>query len=416
MRLSKLFAKPRKTVPADEQSINAQLLIKAGFIKKEMAGVYSYLPLGKRVLDKITSIIREEMNDIDTQEVQMSILQPKEIWEESGRWDDKKVDIWFKTKLTSGHDLGIGWTHEEPITEALIPFVSSYRDLPIYTYQIQNKFRNELRAKSGLLRGREFLMKDLYSYSLNEDEHKKYYEKVASAYKKIYDRVGIGATTYRTFADGGSFSKEFSEEFQTVSNIGEDTIYIDKQKKIAVNKEIYSEENLKKLGLSKSNLSEARAVEVGNIFHLESRYSDALGLYYLDEQGKRQSIIMGCYGIGISRLMGLIAEHFADSKGLVWPANIAPFKAILIPLGTDENVLRLAEKAYLELTRAKIEVLYDDRSIRAGEQFADADLLGIPYRLVVSSKTAKSDLLEIKARSETDTKLVTIEDLKKILI
>lgn len=415
MRLSELFTKTSKTVPSDEQAINAQLLIQAGYIQKEMAGVYSYLPLGKRVLDKISAIIREEMNEIGALEIQMSTLQPKDLWEKTDRWDDKKVDNWFKTKLVSGHELGIGLTHEEPITNSLIPFVNSYRDLPVYVYQIQTKFRNELRAKSGLMRGREFFMKDLYSFSLDDSDHKKYYEKAAAAYNKIYKRLGLAEIIYRTYAEGGIFSKEFSEEFQALSPVGEDTVYIDEKKKIAVNKEIYSKANLDKLGLKEANLKEARAVEVGNIFHLASTYSDALGLYYLDKNGDKKSIVMGSYGLGISRLMGLIAEHFADKDGLVWPVNIAPFKVILIALGTDEKVTKMAEKVYLELTRSGVEVIYDDRDMRPGEKFAEADLLGIPYRVVISTKTSQSDLLELKARTNNNTELINLDKLITIL-
>jgi prolyl-tRNA synthetase len=393
---------------------NAQLLIQAGYIHKEMAGVYSFLPLGKIVLDKISSIIRQEMNNIGGVEVQMSVLQPKDIWEKTDRWDDKKVDNWFKTKLASGQELGFGLTHEEPVTDSLMDFVNSYKDLPIYIYQIQNKFRNELRAKSGLMRGREFVMKDLYSFSKSQEEHDKFYELAASAYLKVYDRVGLGDITYRTFADGGYFSR-FSDEFQAVSPVGEDTIYLDEDKRIAVNKEVFNPETLKELGLNKDNLKEVTAVEVGNIFPLASKYSDGLGLFYLDETGKKQSIVMGSYGIGVSRLMGLIAEHFADDKGLVWPKSVAPAQFYLARLGSSEAEIKQADELYLRLTEKDIEVIYDDRDVRPGEKFADADLLGIPYRVVVSKTTVKEGLYEIKARQSDEVSSVTFDSLLDIL-
>lgn len=415
MKMSQLFTKTSKNVPADETARNARLLIQAGFVHKEMAGVYAYLPLGKRVLDNIAQIIREEMNDISGQEVQMTTLQPKDIYEKTNRWDDNVVDNWFKTSLKNGTELGMGLTHEEPIVDVMKDFVSSYKDLPIFAYQIQNKFRNELRAKSGLLRGREFVMKDMYSFARSQEEHAELYERAAKAYAKVYERLGIGDITYRTYADGGYFTDKFSDEFQTVSPIGEDTIYVDEGKKIAVNKEIYTDENLAKVGLKKDELVEKRGVEVGNIFPLESKYSDALGLYYTDEHGQEQSIIMGCYGIGVSRLMGLLAEHFADDKGLVWPEAIAPFKVYLARLGDDTAVVKAADEAYERLTVAGIMVLYDDRDMRAGEKFADADLMGIPYRLVASSKTVAQGEVELKARASAEAELLSLDAVIKMI-
>jgi prolyl-tRNA synthetase len=413
MRRSQLFIKTRKEAPADEESRNAQLLIRAGFVHKEMAGVYSYLTLGKKVIDNISAVIREEMDVIGGNEVLMSTLQNKELWEATGRWDDKKVDNWFKTKLANGTEVGIGFSHEEPLTNALKHFVSSYKDLPVYPYQIQNKFRNELRAKSGLMRGREFLMKDLYSYSRTDEEHQEFYEKVAAAYLKIYSRLGLGDITYRTFASGGIFS-EFSDEFQTLSHVGEDTIYLDEEKKVGVNKEVYTDEILAKIGLDKTKLVEKRAVEVGNIFALGSKYSDDLGLYYIDETGDKKSIIMGCYGIGVSRLMGLLAEHFADDKGLVWPKNIAPFDVYLARLGNSAHIIKNADEIYSRLTEAGISVLYDDRDERAGALLKDADLMGIPLRLVVSEKTIAQNTVEVKKRTEDTAQLITIDKVINI--
>jgi prolyl-tRNA synthetase len=415
MKMTQLFTKTSKTVPADESARNAQLLIQAGYIHKEMAGVYAYLPLGKRVLDNIANIVREEMNAIGGQEVQMTVLQPQDIFEKTDRWDDAKVDNWFKTSLKNGTELGMGLTHEEPIVDSLKAFISSYKDLPVSVYQIQNKFRNELRAKSGLLRGREFVMKDMYSFARTEEEHLKIYEEVAEAYARVYKRLGIGDFTYRTYADGGIFTEKFSDEFQTLSPIGEDTIYVHEGKRVAVNQEIYSDENLAKLGLKKEELVEKRGVEVGNIFPLESKYSDALDLYYTDEDGNDQSIIMGCYGIGVSRLVGMLAEHFSDEKGLVWPENVAPFQVIISQLGDDEAVVKAAYDMYQKLTAADVAVLYDNRTdARPGEKFADADLLGIPYRVIVSAKTVAANKYEVKKRVSDQSELYSLDDVIKL--
>lgn len=419
MRVSQLFTKTRKDSPADETAKNAQLLIRAGYIHKEMAGVYSYLPLGLRVIENIKQIVREEMNAIGGQELLMSTLQPREIWEKTNRWDDKVVDNWFKTSLKNGTDLGVGLTHEEPLVNTLSDYVNSHKDLPLMIYQIGNKFRNELRAKSGVLRGREFVMKDMYTFARTQAEHDELYERIAEAYDRVYDRLGIGDITFRTYADGGYFTPRFSDEYQMLSDIGEDTIYVDRKRKIAVNKEIIDDKRLADTDIDKSKLEECRAIEVGNIFPLESKYTDALGVYYTDEAGNQQSIISGCYGIGVSRLMGSLAEHFADDKGLVWHENIAPFQVYLIYLGESTEVKAACDKFHKSLTEANIGVLYDDRdTARAGEKFADADLLGIPYRLVVSDKTVASGKHELKARTEDSPSLLSddaiLEKLTKL--
>lgn len=409
MRVSQLFTKTSKTAPADEVAKNAQLLIRAGFIHKEMAGVYAYLPLGLRVLEKIKQIVREEMNAVGGQEVAMTTLQPRDIWEKTDRWDDKKVDNWFKTKLANGTEIGVGLTHEEPIVDAVSSYLSSYKDMPFLVYQIQNKFRNELRAKSGLLRGREFLMKDMYSFSPNQEVHEATYEKVVEAYHTVYERLGLGDSTYRTYADGGIFTSRFSDEFQTLSDVGEDTIFVDEGKKIAINEEIMTDENLEKLGLKREDLVEKRGVEVGNTFHLESKYTDALDVYYTDADGNKQSIIMGCYGIGVSRLMGVVAEHFSDDNGLVWPAQIAPFQVYLVAIGEDGTAE--ADTLYDELTAKGVEVLYDDRNERPGAKFADAELMGIPHRIVVSDRLQERGVVELTERAGGETRELTRSEL-----
>ncbi len=414
MRATKLFTKSTKTTPADETSKNAQLLIKAGFINKEMAGVYTFLPLGKRVLDKVIQIIREEMDSIGGNEISLTAIQPKEVWQATNRWDDEVMDVWFKTKLAGGSEVGLAPTHEEPLTWLMRRFISSYKDLPVYPYQFQIKFRNELRSKSGLMRGREFWMKDLYSFSRTQEEHDLFYETISKSYDKVYDRLGLGNITYKTFASGGSFSK-FSHEFHTISDVGEDKIYIHAGRNIAINEEVYSDKVLAELGISKDELIEEKAVEVGNIFTLGTRFSDPLELNFTDENGEAKPVIMGSYGIGPSRLVGLLAEHFADDKGLVWPTNVAPFKVFLAQLGIDNDVADEAKDLYEILTANGVEVFWDDRDVRPGEKFGDADLYGIPYRIVVSKKTLESGKYEVKKRTENESQMLGKQDLIKLL-
>ncbi len=406
MRQSKLFAKTLREAPKDEMSINARLLIRAGFVHKEMAGVYTILPLGLRVINKIAEIVRDEMNKTGGVEMQSAALQKKETWEKSGRWSENVVDSWFKTKLKNGSELGLAFTHEEPLADMMTNFVSSYKDLPLYVYDIRTVFRNEARAKSGLMRGREFFWKALYSFSKNEAEHNEYYEKSKQAYLNILERIGLGDKTYITFASGGSFSK-YSHEFQTISESGEDTIYVDEKKKIAVNKEVYTDEVLRDLGLKKNELAEKKAIEVGNIFSLGYKFSEPFGLKYKDESGKDQVVYMGSYGFGLSRAMGTIAELCNDEKGLIWPESVAPFRIHLISIGKNEA----AEKIYQDLLKNNAEVLFDDREESAGRKFADADLIGIPWRAVISEKSLGSGGIEIKKRDRKASEISNAEKL-----
>ncbi len=411
MKQSQLFTKTRKEAPSDEVAKNAQLLIKAGFIYKEMAGVYAYLPLGLKVLNNIMSVIREEMNKIGGQEITLTALQQRETWEPTNQWDDAEVDIWFKTKLKNDTELGLAVTHEPALTKVMKDFVRSYRDLPAYPYQFQTKFRNELRAKSGIMRCREFIMKDLYSFSKNKDDHDAFYEKAKQAYVTIYDRFGLGDTTYLTYASGGMFSK-FSHEFQTITDAGEDIIYVHEGKKIAVNKEVYTDEMLAELGIDKSDMVEKKAVEVGNIFTLGTRFSDALELTFDNESGEKESVFMGSYGIGPGRVMGTIVETLSDDHGIIWPESVAPFAVHLIQIG---NVNEQAEKIYNDLMQKGIEVLLDDRDASAGSKFADADLIGIPHRVVISEKSLEKGGLEYKKRNESDSKIINEKELFEML-
>lgn len=565
IRTSQLFTKTLKEAPADEVAKNARLLLRAGYVHKEMAGVYAYLPLGLRVVKNIEQIVREEMDNAGGQELLMTTLQPSDIWQKTNRWDDAVVDNWFKTKLLNGTELGVGLTHEEPIVDAAKPYITSYKDLPKSVYQIGNKFRNEKRAKSGVLRGREFIMKDMYSFARSQEQHEEVYERIATAYHRVYERLGIGDSTFRVKADGGIFTKRFSDEFQTVSSIGEDTIFRVPETDQFYNREVapsrapsgertdeqlpmeecytpgvvgveqlaqvlevpvsrtvktmlyavdgavvavavrgdyaVSEVKLRmalqatsvaladpetvrnitgaevgfagllglpvdvkwvvddsveplvnfELGANKTDyhnknvnwerdlprpdrfydVKEAKegdihpetgrvyevmkAVEVGNIFPLETKYTDAFDMFYSDEHGNRQQIIMGCYGIGISRLVGVLAEHFSDDRGLVWPAAVAPYQLYVVQIGSDEAVVKKAEELCEIAQSWGVSVLYDDSDKRPGEKFADADLLGIPHRVVVSSKTIEAEQYEYKARTSETTEMVSTDRLKSIL-
>ena len=432
MRQSQIFTKTSTEAPKDERSINAQLLIRAGFVDKLMAGVYSYLPFGLRVLKKIENIIREEMNKIGGQEALFPALHPKENWQRTGRWQYPEM---FKIKSRAGKDFSLGWTHEEVITPLVRKFVKSYKDLPLAVYQIQDKFRDELRAKSGLLRGVEFIMKDLYSFHKDEKDLDRYYEKVKKSYFQILKRCDLEKQTFLTLASGGTFSK-YSHEFQAITPYGEDEIYVCTKCRVAVNREIIREHPFCPQCHSK-NLELRRAIEMGNIFKLQDKYTKAFDFRLRDKQGKEKSILMGCYGIGLSRLMGAIVEVHHDEKGIRWPKEVSPFQVHLIQLaelrsssqrrdgrrnlfqrasrasanastiGDTSKIKKAAEKIYQYLQKSGIEVLYDDREDkRPGEKFADADLIGIPIRIVVSERTLKRNLVELKRRGGREIKLI----------
>jgi len=416
MLQSQLLIKTLKSAPADEPSANAQLLVRGGFIYKNSAGIYTYLPLGWRVLQKISDIVREEMNAIGGVELFMPALVEKKYLEATDRW---KVEIGYKIatnnqKLKTDNFV-LGWTHEEVITAIAKKYISSYKDLPVAVYQIQTKFRNEPRAKSGLLRGREFLMKDLYSFHADEKDLFSYYEKVKKAYFKIFSRCGL--KTYLTLAGGGYFTISNTHEFQVLAPVGEDTIIYCKKCKYAENIEISKLNEGDDCPKCASSLAKSNAIEVGNIFPLGTKYSEAFDLEYQTKSGEKKLVVMGSYGIGISRLMAAIVEVYHDEYGIIWPKEVAPFRAHLIGLETQNQKLRTtAEKLYKDLQKSGIEVLYDDRGDKTpGEKFADADLIGIPYRIVVSDKTLKYHSAELKLRSAKMTKLIRIRHLPQFL-
>lgn len=407
MRQSQYFLKTSKTQTADDPSVNARLLEQAGFVQKVMAGVYTFLPLGLKVLMKIENIVRAEMDKIGAGEVLMPALQPKENWVKTGRWTE--LEVLFRLKSRHGYDYALGPTHEEIVTPAASPVISSYRDLPRAVYQIQTKFRDEPRAKSGLLRTREFRMKDLYSFHADEKDLNDYYEKVViPAYRNIYRAMGLDALL--TEASGGTFSK-FSHEFQVEISSGEDVIFVCEKCRLAKNKEIF-EPGAVCTNCGGKEYREAAASEVGNIFPLKTKYSKSFDLTYTDEKGKKQDVVMGCYGVGTSRLMGVLVEKFHDSRGIIWPESVAPFDYHLLLLdASDKQVVSAADELYRALQAKGVEVLLDDRDVSPGVKFADSDLIGIPKRLVVSKRTLEKNSVEVKARATDKTELMKLKEL-----
>lgn len=409
MKQSQLFGKTLKTAPKDEVSRNAELLIRGGFIDKLMAGAYSYLPLGYRVLNKIKNIIREEMNAIGGQELFMPALQPKALWEETGRWTDPGKAVMFQFKGHEDKEYGLGWTHEEVIVDVARKRVSSYKDLPFALYQIQDKFRDEPRAKSGLLRGREFSMKDLYSFHATEDDLLNFYKKAISAYLNVFKQCGLDALVVE--ASGGSFSKEFSHEFQVLTPFGEDTIFYCPNRDFAQNKEIAKVKAGDKCPVCEEKIIEGKTIEVGNIFKLYTKYSAPMKLQFTDADGKKKDVIMGCFGLGPSRVMGAIVEVSSDKNGIIWPANVAPYKIHLLTIGDSAAVAEAGEKLYNHLLKKGKEVLFDDRAVSPGAKFADSDLIGIPTRLIISEKTLAQESVEFKRRGEEQSEIKPLKEI-----
>ncbi len=406
MKVSKLFTKTSKFISKKAESKNHEFLVRAGYIDQLMAGVYSYLPLGKKVLENIENIVREEMIVIEGQEVLLPALHPKESWKKTGRWDTMD-DLYRFTSYYSKNDIALAGTHEEVISPLAKKFIFSYKDLPKYVFQIQTKFRDEKRPKSGILRGREFRMKDLYSFHADEKDLDKYYDRAIESYKKIFKRVGLDKKTYLTLASGGTFSK-FSHEFQTESEVGEDTVFLCEKCNIAINKEIINAQKICPECEGKK-LKEIKTIETGNIFKLKTRFTDPFKVNYLDKKGKENPVVMGCYGIGPSRIMGAIVEVLSDDKGMIWPKEVTPYQVHLVDLNTKKE----AEKLYKTLKNEEINVLWDDRDESAGVKFADADLIGIPIRVVSSENTRKSSGYEYKLRDKEKSEIIKEKDLIK---
>ena len=413
MRQTELFTKTLKKAPKEAQAVSHKLLVRAGFVDQLSSGIFSFLPLGLKVFKKIEAIIREEMTAIGGQEILMPALHPKENWVKTGRWDSLDDLYRFRSYYTKT-ELALGGTHEEIIVPLVKHFVNSYKDLPKYIFQIQDKFRDEKRAKSGILRGREFTMKDLYSFHTDGDDLNKYYEMAKKGYEKIFKRMGIGKETYLTFASGGSFSK-FSHEFQTLSESGEDIIFICEKCKMAINKEIIHEQKTCP-SCGQKKFKQGKAIEVGNIFKLKDKYSKPFDLTFVDRDGRKKIVLMGCYGIGLNRLMGAIVEANHDKEGIVWPKEVSPFNVYLIDL---DKTKKEAEKIYNELKKSSIDVLWDNREESAGVKFKDADLIGIPVRIVVSEKNIKQNKIELKGRTAKKPIFISknslVPTLKKML-
>ncbi len=406
-----------KEDPKDEVAPSAKLLLRAGFIDKLAGGIYSILPLGLKVLDQIATIIREEMTAIGGQELFMPALQPPNLWQETGRWESAR-EVMYQFQDSHGHSWGLGFTHEEIITDIVRKRVSSFRDLPLYLFQIQTKFRNEPRVTSGLLRGREFMMKDLYSFHGSAEDCQAYYERAAQAYQRIFTRCGLEAI--RTEASGGLFSPR-SHEYQVLAEVGEDTIYYCPRKDYAYNKEIHKSES-RCPAHPQEEFIQGRAIEVGNIFPLGTRFSEPMGALFADPDGKRQPIIMGCYGIGLGRTLATIVEVSHDDKGIIWPKSVAPYLAHILPLSATSSeksgeIFDQAKNLYHALQKQNIAVLLDDRQdASAGEKFAESDLLGIPFRIVVSAKSLAQEAVEVKKRDEKEVALVPYDQVGKFLI
>lgn len=420
MLLSQLFTRTTKDAVSDASSKNADLLTRGGYIHKTMAGVYSYLPLGLIVIRKIEQIVREEMNGVGGQEILMSALAPRENWDRTGRWDT--VDVLFKIQGADEHEYALNPTHEEVVTPLTLNFVKSYRDLPFAAYQIQTKFRNELRAKSGVMRGREFIMKDLYSFHADQADLDRYYEIVQGAYDRVFERLGLAPKTYLTYASGGTFSK-YSHEYQVVLPNGEDSIYISEEAekqglRIAINKEIYEEGKTECPVTGGKTFREEKASEAGNIFKLGTKFSEPFELQYTDNEGKRANVVMGCYGIGISRLMGIVAEAMSDDRGLLWPEAIAPADVHIVPVArsADDEAFVTAIELMRACEKAGKSVILDDRlDASVGFKLADSDLIGCPVRIVVSPKTLEQKSVEVTLRDTGDTTMALLEDLLKSL-
>ncbi|HEY4477552.1 MAG TPA: aminoacyl--tRNA ligase-related protein [Candidatus Paceibacterota bacterium] len=408
MLQSKLFSQTLREAPKDDVSTNAEFLIRGGFVEKLMAGVWTYLPLGYRVLENVNAIIREEMNAIGGVELLMSALQPRELWETTNRW---KVEEMYKLKDRSGRDLGLGWTHEEAITHIAKTHIHSYRDLPQLVYQIQTKFRDEPRAKSGLIRGREFLMKDLYSFHRSKEDLVAFYDRAAEAYRAIFKRAGL--TAYLVEASGGAFTKEFSHEFQVLSPAGEDETVYCKKCSFARNAEVIGDLN-KGCPECSGDLDRGKSIEVGNIFKLGTKFSQAFDLTYQNENGEKELVWMGSYGIGPGRLVGTIVEVHHDEKGIIWPASVAPFMVHILFL--SDSAKKHAMGLYETLREKKVPVLLDDRADKTpGERFSDADLIGIPWRIVISDKTIAENKIEVKKRNEPSPTLMDIQSFLQLV-
>jgi len=382
MKWTNAYIPTLKETPADAEAISHILMLRSGMIKKLISGAYSYLPLGWRTLNKVINIVRKEMDSAGAQELLMPAIQPAELWKESGRYDVIK-DIMISYKDRHGSEMIMGPTHEEIIVDIVRKDISSYKQLPFILYQIQTKFRDEPRPRFGIIRSKEFIMKDAYSFDRDIEGLNKNYEKMYNAYCSIFKKCGLNAIPVK--ADSGIMGGDVSHEFMVLSASGEDQITHDGQKK--------------------------NAIEIGHVFKLGTKYSKALNANFLDENGKQLPVVMGCYGIGINRILAAAIEENNDKDGIVWPMSIAPYQVIVIPTNVgDEKIAKTANDIYEKLSKEGVEVLIDDRDERAGVKFKDADLIGIPLHVVVG-KGLVDGKVEIKNRKTKEVETLPVDEI-----
>ena len=396
MNASNFYISTLKEAPSEAELISHQLMIRAGLVKRLGSGLYSWMPMGLRVLKKIETIIREEMNKVGAIELLMPAIQPSELWKETGRWDVFGPQM---LKINDRHDRSFcfGPTHEEVITDIVRNEINSYKQLPINFYQIQTKFRDEIRPRFGVMRAREFLMKDSYSFHSDIDSLKDTYEKMYKTYTAIFDRIGLKFRAVQ--ADNGAIGGDGSHEFHVLADSGEDEIIYDEKSDFAANIEVAKNHP------DKDNLKTCRGIEVGHIFQLGTKYSEAMKAEFLDEQGQSRPMMMGCYGIGVSRIVAAAIEQQNDDKGIIFPSSISPFEIILTPIGyhKSDQVNKSTNDIYSQLTKNGFDVLLDDRGLRPGVMFSDSELLGIPHRRTISEKTLAEDKVEYKHRSSNES-------------
>jgi prolyl-tRNA synthetase len=407
MKLSRNYIHTIEEKGREYDSVNHALLTQAGFIDQTASGIYTLLPPGTRVLQKIENIVRQELNAIDAEEIMMPGLIPKSLFDQTKNWDD--VDVLYKVPSRYGFEYGLAFSAEEVISQLMQKYITSYKDLPVALYQIGPKYRDEARAKSGILRGREFRMKDMYSFHASHEDFKTFYDRVIEAYLKIFARCGLEDVKI-TEASGGSFTKKHSHEFNVITPAGEVDLYYCEGSAKALNEEVVKGNAAELLGCNETDVKQAKAVEIGNIFDLGIRFSEAFNLKFVDESGKRHMATAGCYGIGTTRLIGAIAEVYHDDNGLTWPDEVRPFDAHLINIAQDS---KFADAVYRTLRSEGFDILYDDRDLSAGKKFVAADLIGVPVRLLVSDKTGNQ--IEWKLRTEEKTyKLATDEVIRNL--
>jgi prolyl-tRNA synthetase len=420
MLFSKIFIPTLKEAPQEAEVTSHNLMLRAGMIRKVASGIYTWLPLGLKVLKNIENIVRDEMNASGAQEVLMPMVQPKELWLETKRWEKMGPEL-LRFKDRHERDFCLGPTHEEVITDLVRLNIKSYKELPINLYQIQTKFRDEIRPRYGVMRGREFLMKDSYSFGIDEKFLQDSYELMRKTYKNILEKIGLDYKIVK--ADSGAIGGDVSEEFHVLAENGEDTIAVSDSSEYAINTEVLLKNNKSIDSLEGQPSPDGngliqikKGIEVGHIFQLGKVYSENMKATVLSNQGNAETLFMGCYGIGVSRLVAAAIEQNNDDKGIVWPDAIAPFHINIISIGYEKNKLikETSHKIYQDLSKMGYEILLDDRDLGYGSKIKDSELLGIPLNIVIGNKFVKEDLVEIQTR-QGDSSLTKLDDLNEIL-